>query len=212
MGPETLLVPRAPFDMEEPWMTPANCDPVRLRCVTDGSVPRLTTTVVAWHDPDCLNVVFSTSDDHIHATYREHDAPLYEEDVVEIFLAPRTLTRYYELEISPQGTVFDAAIDSPDGVRATMHVDRSWNCAGLLMAVRRTTESDGAMTLDTVVRIPFAALGQDTPAEEEEWRGNFFRIDRHPDLGDEFSAWQPTYRKPPDFHVAEAFGVLRFIR
>ena len=93
-----------------------------------------------------------------------------------------------------------------------MHVDRGWNCAGLMTAVRKVTESDGAMSLDTLVQIPFASLGQNTPEHEERWRANFFRIDRHPRLGDEFSAWQPTHRQPPDFHVAAAFGVLIFVR
>ena len=210
MGADILRVPRAPFDMEDPWVSPAECDPVRLRRAIDAAAPRLTTSVAAWFDDRFLTVLFSVSDDHIEATFRDHDAPLYEQDVVEIFLAPDALTRYFELEISPQGTVFDAAVDSPDGVRATMHVDRAWNCAGLLTAVRKITESDGVMTLDTVVRIPFDSLGRGTPAAGETWRANFFRIDRHPRLGDEFSAWQPTFRRPPDFHVPASFGILEF--
>ena len=94
MSQEILLIRRASFDMEEPWAMPAVCDPVRLRLTTDGSAPRLTTSVAAWFDDTALSVLFSTSDDHIHATFREHDSPLYEQDVVEIFLAPERLTRY----------------------------------------------------------------------------------------------------------------------
>jgi hypothetical protein len=210
MAVEVLRVPRASFDMEDPWASPAECEPVRLRRATDAAAPRLTTSVAVWFDDAFLTALFSVSDDHIQATYREHDAPLYEQDVVELFLAPETLTRYFELEISPQGTIFDAAVDSPDGVRSTMRVDRDWNCDGLVAVVRRVTESDGSMTIDTVVRIPFESLGRGTPVRGETWRANFFRIDRHPQLGDEFSAWQPTLRHPPDFHVAAAFGILDF--
>src|SRR5258705_10452823 len=137
MNAETLLVPRAPFDMEEPWATPAACTPVRLRRATDAAAPRLATSVAAWFDDEFLTVLFSSSDDHIEATFNEHDAPLYEQDVVELFLAPATPERYFEIEVSPRGTIFDAAIDSPDGVRATMRVDRDWNCEGLIAAVRR---------------------------------------------------------------------------
>ena len=54
---------------------------------------------------------------------------------------------------------------------------------------------------------PFAAL-----KKSDEWRANFFRIDRSAAHGDDFSAWQPTMKTPPDFHVTEAFGVLRFAR
>ncbi|HYR29219.1 MAG TPA: carbohydrate-binding family 9-like protein, partial [Thermoanaerobaculia bacterium] len=140
----------------------------------------------------------------------EHDASLYEEDVVEIFLAPGDLTRYFELEVSPRGTTFDALIESPNGTREGLRADRAWNCDGMWAAVRSLAESDGRITIDTVIRIPFAALGRSTPVDGETWRGNFFRIDRHRRHGDEYSAWQPTMREPADFHIAAAFGTLRF--
>ncbi len=58
--------------------------------------------------------------------------------------------------------------------------------------------------------MPFAALGRGEPREGETWRVNFFRIDRHPEKGDEYSAWQPTMKNPADFHVPAAFGTIRF--
>ena len=210
MSGETLVVVRASFDMEEPWSTPAGCSPVRLRRATDAAPPRLATSVAAFYDDHYLSVLFSSSDDLVRSTLFAHDAPLYEEDVVEIFFTPDSLERYYELEVSPRGTVFDARVDSPDGDRATMHVDRAWNCEGLVAAVRQVTESHGATTVDTIIRIPFAALERNTPEAGETWRANFFRIDRHPEAGDEFSAWQPTMKTPADFHVPAAFGTLRF--
>jgi hypothetical protein len=66
------------------------------------------------------------------------------------------------------------------------------------------------MSVDTVIRIPFAGLGRATPVAGETLRANLFRIDRHPEHGDEYSAWQPTRKDPADFHVAAAFGTLRF--
>jgi hypothetical protein len=208
--PETLAVPRGPFEMDDPWTAPAVCRPVRLRRANDAMPPRLATSVMVWFDDGHLNVLFTAADDHVEATLLAHDDPLYEEDVVEVFLAPEEATTYFELEVSPRGTVFDARIESPDGNRATMRVDRDWTCQGLIAAVRSVKESNGAATVDTLVRIPFAALGRTTPAGGETWRANFFRIDRHPRHGDEFSAWQPTLKTPADFHVPAAFGTLRF--
>lgn len=208
--PETLIVPRGAFDMEDPWIAPSACVPVRLRCSTDGAPPRLATSVAAWFDDEYFNVLFSGGDDHVEATHLAHDAPLYEEDVVEVFLAPGEVTQYFELEVSPRGTIFDARIDSPDGERVTMHVERDWTCDGLIASVRRVTESNGASTVDTLLRIPFVSLGRSTPREGETWRANFFRVDRHDAYGDEFSAWQPTMKNPADFHVPAAFGALRF--
>jgi hypothetical protein len=210
MSTETLVVARAAFDMEEPWSTPPECNPVRLRRATDAAAPRLATSVAVWYDDDYLSVLFSAADDHVSATHLQHDAPLYEQDVVEVFVAPESIADYYEIEVSPRGTIFDARIHSPGGVRDTMKVDRAWNCEGLFAVVRQIVESDGVTSIDTLIRIPFAALGRSTPAPGEEWRANFFRIDRHPQFDDEFSAWQPTMRVPADFHVTKAFGVLRF--
>jgi len=129
--------------------------------------------------------------------------------VVEIFLAPAALTEYFEIEVNPLGTLFDARIASPEGNRQTMRVDRGWTCEGLVAALRMVKESSGVMTVDTIVRIPFFALERSTPGDGETWRANLFRIDRNP-RGDEFSAWQPTRRSPADFHVPAAFGTLRF--
>ena len=207
---EILLVPRAPFDAEEPWSAPEGCVPVRLRRANDGATPRLATTVTAWFDDDYLTVLFCAADDHLVATMYAHDAPLYDEDVVEIFLAPDGLGTYFELEVSPRGTLFDARITSPNGVRQGLRADRAWTCEGMWAAVRRVTESSGTTTLDVVVRIPFYALERDVPGEGETWRANFFRIDRHPQQGDEYSAWQPTMKEPADFHVAAAFGTIKF--
>ena len=199
-----MLVRRATFSIEDPWEIARGCEPVTLVRATDGSSPRLATTVAAMWDDEALTVIFSAIDDHVVATHRKHDAPLYEEDVVEVFLAPRTEGEYFELEVNPLGTIFDARIESPDGVRATMRTDLGWNCRDLFAALRRV-----GTQADTVIRIPFASLDVETPKDGDEWQANFFRIDRGPQ-GDEFTAWQPTMKTPPDFHVVNAFGTLRF--
>lgn len=212
MIPETLAVPKVPFDLENPWDAPAAAMPVRLRRASDAAALRLSTSISLWFDDEALTLLFCGADDLVVATHTAHDAPIYHEDVVEAFLAPEQPTHYFELEVSPRATIFDARIESPNGERATMRVDRGWDCAGLFAAVRRTTEWNGVMTLDTVLRIPFESLGRPVPADGETWRANFFRVDRHPRHGDEYSAWQPTFRQPPDFHVPAAFGTLLFRR
>lgn len=208
MSSETLTVRRGDFLIDDPWMIPPQCEPVPLRLATDGGAPRLATTVAAYFDAESLTVVFSAADDAIVATHVAHDAPLYEEDVVEVFLAPQTLTEYFEVEVSPLGTTFDARIVSPDGVRETMQSDLAWE-ANVMAAVRKMFDGESAAAFDVVIRIPFASLSRATPRPGEEWRANFFRIDRHPG-GNEFSAWQPTLKTPADFHVPSAFGTLVF--
>ncbi len=196
--------------LEDPWAVPSSCAAVRLRRSTDGSVPRLATTVSAYYDDRYLNVVFSCADDYVEATLLDHDAPIFEEDVVEVFLAPGSPAEYYEIDVSPMGTVFDARVESPDGVRETMTADAGWDCAGLLTGVRRLVEANGSVIVDTTIRIPFRGLRRGPPGDGEVWRANFFRVDRNPSAGDEYSAWRPTMKAPPDFHVVAAFGALIF--
>ena len=198
---------RREFMIEDPWRLPDGVTFTPLLRATDASAPRLTTELALYRDETHLHILFRGDDDGVVATHLEHDAPLYEEDVVEAFLAPEDPRTYFELEVNPLGTTFDARIDSPDGVRATMRADLSWNCDDLFAAILRNSSGD-AMTFSTLLRIPFASLGNN-PGAGDLWRANFFRIDRHP-AGDEYSAWRPTLKTPADFHVAAAFGTLRF--
>ena len=212
MSSETIHLVRGAFSIEDPWAPPRNCEVVRLRLSTDGRAPRLATTVSPWYDDEYLNLVFAAADDHVVATMTGRDDPIYNEDVVEVFLAPDRPTLYYEIEVSPLGTTLDARIDSPQGVRQGMHADFAWDCTDLVAAVRRTPEAAGQLTIETLIRIPFRAFGREEPPVGETWLGNFFRIDRHPDEGDEYTAWRPTMRDPADFHVTAAFGSLKFLK
>ena len=205
MADDTLIVPRAQFSIEEPWRIPSACEVVQLRRSTDGAAPRLATSVALYRDDDYLNAVFVADDDEVVATHLEHDAPLYQEDVVELFLAPEKNGTYFELEVNPLGTVFDARITSPDGVRATMKADLAWTCDGLFTALRRMDSK-----LEVVIRMPFTSFGVAAPDGDATWRGNIFRIDRSRKAGDEYSAWRPTMKNPADFHVVAAFGALAF--
>ena len=195
-----LDIPRAEFSIEDPWAVPPQCTPAALLRATDGGAPRLATSVAAYFDDDFLTIVFRTDDDEVVATMYGHDQPLWQEDVVEAFLAPPGGTSYFELEVNPLGTTFDARIESPDGVRTTMRADLSWDCEGMFTAIRRN-----GLVADYVLRVPFAVIGG-RPA-----RANFFRVDRSAAHGDEYSAWSPTMKSPADFHVVAAFGDLRFL-
>ena len=165
-----------------------------------GAAPRLKTALRIGLRGATLCARFDGRDDGIVATHARRDAPLWEEDVFEIFLAPEEPARlYYEFEVNPLGALFDARVSSPDLGRATMRVETAWDCAGFTARVTR-----GPNRWSATVRIPLAELcAGPLPVR---WRANFYRIDRG--AVDEYSAWSPTYAEPPDFHVPERFGVL----
>ncbi|NLG84295.1 MAG: hypothetical protein GX493_06750 [Firmicutes bacterium] len=169
----------------------------------DGSGPATYQTKVrAVWTQDALYVAFWCHDPEPWATFTERDADLYEEEVVEVFLNPwpEDETSYFEFEINPLGTLFDARIHwTPGGIE----VDRLWDCAGLVGAVRAVP----GLGWRAGLRIPFYGLGYH-PAPGEVWAVNFYRIERRPRV--EFSSWAPILTRPPSFHSPSSFGRLRF--
>jgi hypothetical protein len=209
--PTPVQVPFREFDATEPWNIPEGCPPLVLSRSHDGSPARLATLLHLFRDGERLYVLFSGVDASIDATFLRRDEPLWEQDVLEIFVAPERITRYFEIEVSPLGTLCDAVIDSPDGRRDTMQADFSWDSSGSWAAIRRVRRgAPGLWRFESLLAIPFADLGAAPPESGTRWRANFYRIDRDPSLGDEYSAWQPTARTPPDFHVPGSFGEIVF--
>lgn len=199
----------------------ASAPPVLLVNASTGNraTPR-TTARLCWGATH-LYVGFECEDDDAWGSYGQRDDPLYDEEVVELFLCPSgDVRRYYEIEISPHNVIFDAALHSPQLDRRTMTTDREWACEGMLSAVssntivhrtppgRRTvTGPPGVWSAE--LAIPFKALRlTGAPEVGAEWRVNLYRIDRG--ARSRYLAWSPTLRRPADFHVPERFGTLRF--
>jgi hypothetical protein len=186
-----------------------------------GSRPLERTTVACAWSPTHLHVVFHCDDRDIWGTHERRDDPLYDEEVVEVFLSPSGDVRhYFELELSPRNVVFDATVHSPELHRRTMVVETAWDCEGLETVVETPgpvnavapdgrPESPGWWVAE--FHIPFAGLGVEPPRPGDIWRGNFYRIDRPaPPAHPEFSAWSPTGETPANFHVPARFGRLVF--
>jgi hypothetical protein len=190
-------------------------EPTHLVLAGDGGEPRMGTEVRLCWDDRCLYVAFSCKDTDIWGTHTTRDAPLYEEEVVEIFLCPSgNLQRYYELEVSPLNTLFDAKIFSPEGERRSMLVETEWDAPGVQTAVRIAGTVQNRRDVDlgdpAEIALPFADLGlSGPPSPGDRWRLNLYRIERGE--VEEFSAWSPTYKVPADFHVPRQFGTLEFV-
>jgi hypothetical protein len=183
--------------------------PAKLVDAATGRPPRLATSLRVALRGEVLCVRFDGRDDGSVATYTGHDENLWEEDVYEVFLAPIDPPHlYFEFEVNPLGTTFDARVDSPGLVRAGMSVDTSWDCAGLRATVRRQSDRWSAS-----LAIPLRELCDPDPIPSR-WRANFYRVDRGAPSGsgDEFSAWSPVLTTPADYHEARRFGVLRLER
>ena len=171
------------------------------REAVSGGEPQQATSVRAARGAEELRVLFHAGDTHAWATLTGRDAPLYEEEVVEVFLDPAgDLESYFEIEVNPLNAVLDLVLRRN---RSGYVKDFAWRCEGLRTAVRKS-----ATAWCAELSIPFRSLSATPPTVGDRWRVNFCRIDRPPGVPRELTAWSPTGRA--NFHTPERFGVLEF--
>ena len=212
MTATAISPPFPPPGPPELRLEPGESATLRLVRAEDGAAPDLATRVALTDHGERLEIRFDCDDPAPWATLRERDAPLWEEEVVEVFLAPGGATplRYFELEVNPLGALFDAVVDSPHGDRREWKVDRSWSCADLAWSASLRDDGSG---WSARLALPWNALAsRSTDRALDVWRANFYRIDRplrSRDARSEFSAWSPTLATPADFHRPARFGFLR---
>lgn len=172
-----------------------------LRETSTGAAPQQPTSVRLGWTPDELRVLFHCEDTDPWATLTERDAPLYEEEVVEVFLDPfGDSATYFEIEVNPLNAVLDLVLRRN---RSGYKKDFAWRCEGLRTAV---TKRDSAWTAE--LSIPFRSITAEPPQAGTRWRANFFRIERPAGQPRELSAWSPTGRA--NFHLPERFGTIEF--
>ena len=183
----------------------------------DGSQSKQPVTELRlWYDDTALFLGWYCEDQSIQATLTNRDDRLWEEDVVEFFVTPDKLTRYFEFQWSPLNTGFDGVVTNycdELGISSGYRFDPAFTAAGLKSAVqitkRRTPETPGGTDgWQIEAAIPFADLGQATPQPGEIWRANFFRIDHGTNQPPEHSSWSPT--RSPQFHHPNCFGYIEF--
>ena len=168
-----------------------------------SAAPQQGTSVRAVWDAEELRVLMHGADTHAWATLTERDAPLYEEEVVEVFLDPAgDLESYFEIEVNPLNAVLDLVLRRN---RSGYVKDFAWRCEGL-----RTAVAKSATAWSAEFSIPFPSLIAAPPEVGDRWRANFCRIDRPPGGPRELTAWSPTGRA--NFHTPERFGILEFAR
>ncbi|MGL4609342.1 MAG: carbohydrate-binding family 9-like protein [Trueperaceae bacterium] len=171
--------------------------------LSDGSSSaRQQTQVRLTYSSQALHVRFDCHDDDIWGTYTKRNDPIYNEEVVEVFIAPGTETpqRYFEFEISPKGVLFNCIIDNPSGqYDQRLVVEKYWDTKELLWQAEASSE---IQTWWALLTIPWEIIG----GFHTRWRANFYRIERSKKSGTEFSCWSPTFSH--SFHVPAYFGLL----
>jgi alpha-galactosidase len=136
-------------------------------------------------------------------TFQDGDASgrrefLWDRDVAEVFIQTDANRphNYWEFEVSPNGMWIDLEI-FPGGRKDARSGMRS-----------RVTMDEERKIWTAVLAIPVKSFTAEFVAEQE-WRVNFFRVEGAAEPR-WYSSWQPTFTGQPNFHVPEAFGVMRF--
>ena len=123
---------------------------------------------------------------------------LYEEDCVELMLAPdpRERRRYFEIELGPYGHFFDIAVD-----RIAKKSDNAWS-AQLKIGTSRDDAKHRAI-IEVAIEAPeivqALAAGAQLPVGLYRMEGKAPR---------QYLAAFPTRTPKPNFHVPAAFGAL----
>ena len=178
-------------------------EPVSLRDNLGAPAPAQRTRVRTAHDAASWRVLFEVEDARPWATLTAHDAPLWTEEAVEVFIDPvGDLESYFEIEINPLGAVCNLVLRrSASGWTKNF----AWNVENLASHARVIPGGWAAE-----LAIPFASLLGQPPEPGARWRVNFLRIDRPHGAGTEadLSAWSPTGVR--NFHRPQHFGIVEF--
>jgi hypothetical protein len=189
-------------------------EPIKLR-VKNGQEPKQATTAwIVWND-QYIYVAWKCVDTHIWATLKQRDEPLYNEEVVEVFIDPSgDKDNYLELEVNPLGALWDGYILNRG---QTITGILAWNSFEIKWAVFVEGTVNNPADKDTGWSVELALPLKDIynaphnpPRDGDLWRLNLYRIDRPEGAGDpgEGSAWSPVSGRT--FHDPDRFGEVIF--
>jgi hypothetical protein len=196
--------------------------------------PRFRTRAKMLWDDDYLYFAVEMEEPDLWATVTEHDAVIFQDNDIELFIDPDGTThRYMELEINQHGTAWDLLLAKP--YRDDDHVAYSgWDLHGLKIGrtlngtLNQPGDRDQGWTVE--VAIPWRALRENhgepmAPKTGEQWRLNFSRVEwktrssggSYQKLVDAGSGrplpednWVWSPQGVIDMHYPEMWGVVQF--
>lgn len=195
--------------LDEPsWLAAVEVGPFHFPWWEEGQKEQ-TIVKLLW-DEENLYLAYFCLDRHISAIVTERDAPVFNDDTIEAFIAPDPddVKRYINFEINCRGTCMDSRPGTPNR--------RAWNAEGLKCIGRihgtlnHDADTDLCWTME--VKIPlksFDCYAKRIPPEPGDmWRMGLNRCGGETNA--QFSQWSNSATKKPNFHVPPRFGTVRF--
>ncbi|WP_255067881.1 carbohydrate-binding family 9-like protein [Lacihabitans sp. LS3-19] len=184
---------------------------------TNGQSAEFTTSVSVSYSEKYLSINFECLQDEFvkQNNMTEHNAPLYNQEVFEVFISPgeEDSKHYLEIEINPKNALWVGKINNPSLGSETQTLDSMIEHAdaGINHSIS-VAENSWKGTLD----IPWSLIGND---KDGKYRLNFYRIranqsHENPDWTCnaetcDFVCWSPTMSgNSPAFHRPKQFGHL----
>jgi hypothetical protein len=143
------------------------------------TVPPPDTTVRLLWDRDYLYVGFTCVDDDIWSFSSQADDSLWFGDVVELFIKPSRVTKnYYEFNIAPNGTLYDASY--PSRGAGSFSRFKTWSSGARVATAVNGSDGnfedyDQGYTVE--VAIPWPAFLEGAPGAGGFWTFGAFRYD-----------------------------------
>lgn len=178
------------------------------------------TSVRLCYDDVNLYAGFEAKDIDIWSDKAKHDGPLWEGDVVEIYIDPDGDGKnYVEIEVNPLNTVLDLLLPEP-WLRPWEETCK-WDAEGLLTATRiygtlnYIFDEDEKWVVELAIPFSnFRELGAKNipPQKGDKWRVQFYRFDHGKKKGRKFrgdveaSTWSPTKEN----YYSKEFGEITF--
>lgn len=176
---------------------------------------REATAVAALWDERRLYLAFTIQDSEVWATLTIHDARLFTEECVEIFIDPDgDGERYIELQVNSLGTVRDLLVDGTIAHPSPADYDRmaQWHFRELWSEISEIQEQGRTAGWRLQIAMPWGELDFSRrrwpPEPGDELRINFYRYERSRNGAAplELSGWSQV---EDSFHQPARFG--RFI-
>ncbi len=179
------------------------------------AVPHLPATRarLLW-DSQYLYVGFECDDDDIWSYSDVNDDPLYQGDVVELFIKPRRDSlAYYEFVVAPNGAIYDAHYPSR-GAGLSNRFGK-WNAGARIASALDGTDDnchDDDQGYTVEIAIPLTAFSNlEQPSSSAEWTFGVFRYDFSKSYVDPLMLMSfPQASARHGFHDYEQYTPLRF--
>jgi len=239
-NPEHYIIPFANespkidgLDEDNNWANTHWTNPfVDITSLDSTDIPRYSTRVKMLWDSNFLYVYVRMHDPHIWGNLKQRDTVVYYNNDFELFMDPDGDTyNYGEIEVNALGTVWDLMLDKPYslGGKANNH----WNVEDLKYAIHVNGSINDNRDIDSFwgieMAIPMEVLlelkskPRKLPAEGEQWRMNFSRVQWEHELignkyerkrdGEKYASennWVWSRQGAVNMHLPEYWGIVQF--